>query len=311
MAEAFALLIVMNSVVIDARPINSAEVAKNDSLGQSSQAQPQNQVPNPWEQQSAQKLQMQPQAYRPDLSGTSAMAPGAHNGQSGAKVGQFQQPEQSSQKTTQQPSQVLAEDGTSRYGSRYGQGPQKLSQPPAYALNDQKYGAPTTATPVPSPPPPPSPSHEEIAAAEAAAKQAALIGNLQKDTDNVNTTLTDLMAGLQQDDDILDKTQKSSQSAADLLRDLKTGLSTGADLARLLDTLKTLVQTLQKIATNVVEQDDDASVHQLLLNLSSATHTLVLDFSSALPPSSDPSAPAPDMPDLTGLDSAVADKEEP
>ncbi|SAL99545.1 hypothetical protein [Absidia glauca] len=315
-AEAFALLLVMNGAVMDARPINSVGVQKSSSLGQSPQGQPQNLVPSSWQQQYAQKLQMEPQAYSPAPNGLNAMAPEARTGQPGAKVSQLQQQEQAPQKIAQQPSQVVAKGDTSRYGLRYGQiqDPQKLSQQTTQLSNDEKYdGAPTTTTSEssPPPPPPPSPSPEEIAAAEAATKHAALIETIKRDTDKVNTSLTDLMAQLQQDDDILDKTQNTSKSATDLLRDLKAGLSTGADLTASLDTLKILVTTLQKIATNVVEQDDDANVHQLLLNLSSATHALVRDFSSALPPPSDPSAPTPDMPDLTGLDSAVADKEEP
>jgi hypothetical protein len=348
-AEALALLLLMNGAVMDARPINNVGIQKNSSLEQSPQAQPQNQVPSSWQQQYAQKLQMEPQAYSPAPNGLNAMAPETRTGQTGAKVSQLQQPDQAPQKIAQQPSQVVTKGDTSRYGLRYGQAqdPQKLSQQTTQFLNDEKYGAPTTTTsesssppppppppppptpptpptpPIPptspapptptppTPPPPPSPSPEEIAATEAAAKYAALIETVKRDTDKVNTSLTDLMAQLQQDDDILDKTQKTSKSATDLLRDLKAGLSTGADLTASLDTLKILVTTLQKIATNVVEQDDDAGVHQLLLNLSSATHALVRDFSSALPPPSDPSAPAPDMPDLTGLDSAVADKEEP
>ncbi|KAI8342854.1 hypothetical protein BC941DRAFT_449019 [Chlamydoabsidia padenii] len=146
---------------------------------------------------------------------------------------------------------------------------------------------------------------EQVKSPQEPTARERIAETIKKDIDQVGTSLSNLNQGLQQDDDILDKIRAPSESAADLLRDLKLSLDPDY-LSNSLDLLNTLVNTLQDIATQVIEQDDDTQIHQLLLDLSENTHTLVLDFS----PSSS-STPNSGVPDLTGLDSAVADQEEP
>ncbi|CAO3588976.1 unnamed protein product [Absidia cylindrospora] len=136
----------------------------------------------------------------------------------------------------------------------------------------------------------------------------------------VNASLNALMMGVQNDDSIVDKIKKTAPMALQLLQQVEKEFDPKNPSVSE-KTFGQLVNIIQKMAAEVVEQDDDAEIHTLLTNLDKSLYAVAYGFQSLSPStasnhvpnamhgendaSTAKSPPAGTSSDLAGVDSAI------